>query len=67
MNLQATIPPPDSDLSRLSAACKERDRYYRAIKNIRALIPAEILRPKNEHLHTAVLQRIHNELTKLIK
>lgn len=67
MNLQTTLPPPDSDLAKLSAACKERDRYYRAIKNIRALIPSEIFRPKNAEKHTAVLQRIHNELTKLNK
>lgn len=67
MNLQATLPPPDSDLAKLAAVCKERDRYYRTIKNIRALIPAECFRPKNEHLHTAILQRIHNELTKLTK
>ncbi len=67
MNLQATLPPPDSELTRLSAACKERDRYYRTLKNIRALIPAEIFRPKNQHLHTATLQRIHNELTKIFK
>lgn len=67
MNQQATPPPPDSDLARLYAACKERDIYYRTIKNIRALIPAEVFRPKNEHLHAAILQRIHNELTKLNK
>lgn len=67
MNLQATLPLPDSDLARLYAACKERDRYYRALKNIRALIPAEVFRPKNADKHTAILQRIHNELTKLTK
>lgn len=67
MNLQATLPPPDSDLARLSTITKERDRYYRTLKNIRALIPAETFRPKNEHLHTAILQRIHNELSKLNK
>ena len=67
MNLQATLQPPDSDLAKLSAACKERDRYYRALKNIRALTPAETFRPKNADKHTAILQRIHNELLKLNK
>jgi hypothetical protein len=67
MNLHSLLPPPDSDLDKLSTITKERDRYYRTRKNIRALIPAETFRPKNEHLHTAILQRIHNELTKLNK
>ena len=67
MNLHATRPPPDSDLAKLAAVCKERDRYYRTLKNIRALIPAETFRPKNADKHTAILQRIHNELTKLNK
>lgn len=62
MNLHATLPPPDSDHARLAAVTRERDRYYRTLKNIRALIPAETLRPKNQHQHTAILQRIHNEL-----
>ena len=67
MNLHATLPPPDSDLAKLAAVCKERDRYYRTLKNIRALNPAETFRPKNTDKHTAILQRIHNELTKLNK
>lgn len=67
MNPHSLLPPPDSDLDKLSTITKERDRYYRTLKNIRALIPAEVFRPKNEHLHTAILQRIHNELTKLTK
>lgn len=67
MNMHSLLPPADADLAKLSTITKERDRYYRALKNIRALIPAEVFRPKNADKHTAILQRIHNELTKLNK
>lgn len=63
-NLHTFLPPPDEADARLAEAKRELARAQRTLKNIRNLIPSELLRPKGQHLILPAMQRIHNELTK---
>lgn len=57
----AMTPDPETRIAELH---RQLGRAIRTIRYIRACIPAETFRPKNEHTHTTLLQRIHNELTR---
>ena len=64
-NFQNFISSADPDLEERDRLLRENARLRRTINTIKNLFPAEIFRPKNEHLHTATLQRIWNELQRL--
>jgi hypothetical protein len=61
-NMHAFLPPADENTERINYLTKSEARAKRTIATIKNLIPAEIFRPKNEHLVSAVLQRIYNEI-----
>lgn len=53
---------PDITADPYAQLHRELGKALRTIKYIRNCIPAETFRPKNEHTHTTILQRIYNEL-----
>jgi hypothetical protein len=56
------FPHPDITADPHAQLHRELGKARRTIKYIRNCIPAETFRPKNEHTHTTILQRIYNEL-----
>lgn len=67
--MHSLIPPPEDDLAQLAkltaerdTALHQRDTAIRTLRTLLALVPPETFRPKNEHRHTTILQRVRNEL-----